>query len=109
MILDAVSVCVVRLVTFNAAAVRVPRKLPSPAKDRDPTLVKDRVPADVPMLLIKDPTARFRYVPAVIAATVRVPKKLPSPANDKDPTLVVDNVPTVVPELEIVAPNKAFR
>ncbi len=99
----------VRVLVANAAALSVPKKLPSPAKDSDPTFVKDNVPAEVPMLVIVAPSITFRYVAAVIAATVRVPKKLPSPANDKDPTLVEDNVPDVVPELDIVAPSRLFR
>ncbi len=97
------------LLSASANAVNVPKKLPSPANDKDPTLVDDNVPLEVPMLLIVAFSITFRYVAAVIAATVRVPKKLPSPANDKDPTLVVDNVPDVVPELDIVAPSRLFR
>ena len=93
----------------SADAVNVPKKLPPPANDKDPTLVEDNVPAVVPTLLIVALSITFKYVAAVIAATVRVPKKLPSPANDKDPTLVEDNVPAVVPELDIVAPSRSFR
>ncbi len=108
--LDAVRVLVARLCICDtpankADALNVPKKLPSPAKDNDPTLVDDKVPAEVPMLLIVAFSITLRYVAAVIAATVRVPKKLPSPAKDKDPMFVEDNVPDVVPELDIVVPN----